>query len=355
MYKTGMKRQDPQPAAEAQVLQATLHALQEHGLTAKTVKRANHRGDGRIDAFVRIGHGREDTVYAAEVKRWLTPAQLGPIVAKLRTLQQPALLLTDYVTPPVAEQLRTLEIAFADAAGNAYLRGKTFLVWVTGRRPAERVRAPRAQRAYQPTGLKLLFALLCNPEWVNLNYRELAARAGVAHGTVGWVMRELAEGGFLVETGARRARTRRLRNRRVLLDRWVEGYLRTLRPQTLVGRYQAEQADWWRAIDPRNYGALLGGEPAGAVLTQHLKPGVATLYLEGAPGRLIVENRLRAAADGNVELRRRFWAFEQQWEHPALAPPLLVYADLLGTGDARCIETAQRVFDGHLARLVTEE
>jgi hypothetical protein len=85
------------------------------------------------------------------------------------------------------------------------------------------------------------------------------------------------------------------------------------------------------------------------------RSGVATLYLDGAPGRLIVENRLRAAADGNVELRRRFWAFEQQWEHPALTPPLLVYADLLGTGDARCIETAQRVFDGHLARLVAEK
>jgi hypothetical protein len=332
-----------------------LNALARLGLRAEAVKAGRRRKDDGADAYVRIGQGGEGQVYAVEVKRWVTPGQLGAVVAKLRALEQPAMLITDYVTPPLAEQLKALDVAFADAEGNAYLRGKTFLVWVTGRRARERGRAPRAQRAYQPTGLKLLFALLCNPGWIDLNYRELAGRAGVAHGTVGWVMRDLAEGGFLVEVGKPRARRRKLRNRRALLDRWVEAYLRTLRPQTLLHRYQADQPEWWKAVDLRKHKALLGGEPAGAVLTGHLKPGIATLYLAGAPGPLIVEQRLKAAAEGNVELRRRFWPFEHRWNHPELTPPLLVYADLLGTGDARCIETAQRVFDGHLARLVAEE
>jgi hypothetical protein len=328
--------------------------LVKHGLTAEAVKADRRTKDG-ADAYVRIGQGGERQVYAVEVKRWLTPGQIGQVAARLRTLEQPAMLIADYVTPPVAEQLKALNVLFADAEGNAYLRGKTFLVWVTGRRAAERRRAPRAQRAYQPTGLQLLFALLCNPAWIDLNYRELAGRAGVAHGTVGWVMRDLAEGGFLVEVGTHRTRRRKLRNRRALLDRWVEAYLRTLRPQTLIGRYRAEQPEWWKTADLRKHNALLGGEPAGAVLTGHLKPGIATVYLAGVPARLIVEHRLKPATDGNVELRRRFWPFDQQWEHPDLTPPLLVYADLLGTGDARCIETAQRVFDGHLARLVAEE
>lgn len=346
------------PPAQADpqgVLQGTLTALAQHGLTAEPVKADRRRKEGDADAYVRIGQGGAGQVYAVEVKRWLTPGQLGPVVARLRALQQPAMLITDYVTPPLAEQLKALEVPFADAEGNAYLRGKKFLVWVTGRRAPLRGRAPRGPRAYQPTGIKLLFALLCNPAWIALNYRELAVRAGVAHGTVGWVMRDLAEGGFLVEVGKPRTRHRKLRNRRALLDRWVEAYLRTLRPQTLIGRYQAEQPEWWKAVDLRKHKAMLGGEPAGAVLTGHLKPGIATLYLADAPGRLIVEHRLKPAAEGNVELRRRFWPFEHPWNHPELTPPLLVYADLLGTGDARCIETAQRLFDGHLARLVAEE
>lgn len=345
------------PAAtdKAGILHAVLLGLQDHGLKAEIARTQPKRGNAHVDAFVRVRHGTEVAIYAAEVKRWLTPAQVGAVVARLRGIGQLALLVTDYVTPPVAAQLKALDVAFADVAGNAYLRGKTFLVWVTGRRPPELANAPRAQRAYQPTGLKLLFALLCNPGWIDLNYRELAMRASVAHGTVGWVMRDLVQDGFLIETGGRRVRARRLRNRRVLLERWVEAYLRTLRPQIILGRYQAEKPDWWRTLDPLKYGALLGGEPAAAVLTEYLKPGIVTLYLNQVPGNLIVDHRLRAAKDGNVELRERFWGFEYDWNHPTLTPPLLIYADLLGTGDARCIETARRIFDGHLARLVAED
>lgn len=351
-----MEAQRPQPPRRPEpILPAALRALQQHGLKAGIAGKERGRGPARVDAHVRVRHGGEEITYATEIKRWLTPAHLGAVVAHLRALPQPAMLVTDYVTAPVAERLKALDVAFADVAGNAYVRGKTFLVWVNGRRPAERERLPKARRAYQPTGLKVVFALLCNPAWIELNYRDLAARAGVAHGTVGWVMRDLADDGFLLETGTKRARARRLRNRRVLLDRWVEAYLRTLRPQTLLGRYHADKPDWWRTLDPRRYGGLLGGEPAAAVLTAHLKPEIVTVYLDGAPGKLILEHRLRAAADGNVELRRRFWAFDYEGRHPALTPPMLVYADLLGTGDARCIEAAQRIFDGDLARLVAEE
>ena len=35
--------------------------------------------------------------------------------------------------------------------------------------------------------------------------------------------------------------------------------------------------------------------------------------------------------------------------------PLLVYADLLATGDARCIETAKMIYDGYVARLFTQD
>jgi hypothetical protein len=55
-----------------------------------------------------------------------------------------------------------------------------------------------------------------------------------------------------------------------------------------------------------------------------------------------------------VEVRKRFWNFPGDPEHVDLVPPLLVYADLLATGDARCIETAKMIHDRYLARLLTE-
>ena len=312
-------------------------------------------GRTRADALIRLGYAAEgETIYAAEIKRWLTPANLGAVAAQLRELGPAALLITDYATPQVAQKLKELDIPFADTAGNAYIRGPNFLVWVTGNRPRTAPKPPRAGRAWQPTGLKLIFALLCNPEWIALAYRELAARADVANGTVGWVMRELVEQGFLVKP-RRRAIPRRLHHRRKLFDRWVEVYTGTFRRTTLLKRYRADTPDWWKNLDTARHNVLLGGEPAAALLTDYLKPGTVTIYTKPANFRFILEHKLREVPDGDVEVRQRFWPFDHEWEHSNLVPPVLIYADLLATGDARCIDTAQRVYDGHLARLFAED
>lgn len=343
-----------QPETPAAILEDAVTILENQGLTAIIDRERTTLGRTRADALVRIRYGKEaDALYAAEIKRWLTPANLGPIVTQLRDLGTAALLVTEYATPQVAEKLKELDIQFVDTAGNAYLRGPNFLIWLTGRRPRTTHKQPRAGRAWQPTGVKLIFALLCNPDWIALGYRELAARAGVANGTVGWVMRDLVEQGFLV-LARRRKIPRRLHNRRKLLDRWVEVYTGTYRQTTLLRRYRGETTDWWKNLDTPRYDVLIGGEAAAALLTEYLKPGAITIYTRPDNLRFIVEQKLREAPDGDVEVRQRFWPFDYKWEHPDLVPPVLIYADLLATGDARCIETARRIYDGHLARLFTE-
>ena len=340
---------------EAVLLQDAIKTLENHGFVATIDRERPTLGRTRADALVRIGYGKGgDVLYAAEIKRWLTPANFGPAVVQLRDLGTAALLITEYATPQVAEKLKELDIQFVDAAGNAYLRGDNFLVWLNGRRPQTTRRPPRAGRAWQPTGLKLIFALLCNPEWIALGYRELAAQAGVANGTVGWVMRELVEQGFVVQA-RRRTIPRRLHDRRKLLDRWVELYTGTFRQAMLLKRCRADNPDWWKNLDATRHDALLGGEPAAALLTDYLKPGAVTVYVKPAHFTLILDYKLREAPEGEVEIRQRFWPFEYKWEHPNLVPPVLIYADLLATGDARCIETAQRIYDGHLARLIAED
>ncbi len=349
-----MENTAPIHMAELETLQAGLQALREHGLVARIEERFAGDDQNRGDARVRLGYGGQaDAVYIVECKRWITPKTVGPIAARMQELGPDALLITDYATQTVAEQLKAQGIAFADAAGNAWLRGPNFLIWATGRKPLAEHKAPRAGRAWQPAGIKVIFALLCNPEWINLGYRDLAARAGVANGTVGQVMRDLDEQGFLVKPRRRKLK-RQLVQRRKLLDRWVEFYTGTFRQTTLLGRYKADNFDWWKTLDARKYAVMQGGETAGAILTDFLKPGIVTLYGREIPPQLMIEHRLRKAADGNIEIRQRFWTFDYDWNHPELTPPVLVYADLLATGDARCIETAQKVYDGHLAGLVAE-
>jgi hypothetical protein len=103
---------------------------------------------------------------------------------------------------------------------------------------------------------------------------------------------------------------------------------------------------------------MWGGEPAAAILTRYLRPGQLTIYAHQLPANLAARQKfLKEPAPGHtaiVEVRERFWDFPGEPEHAELTPPLLVYADLLATGDARCIETAQLVYDEYLARLFDE-
>jgi hypothetical protein len=227
-----------------------------------------------------------------------------------------------------------------DAAGNAHIRQTTVLIRVTGRKPVLKTVAPQFGRAFQPTGLQVVFALLCHPEWVSLPYRDLATHAGVAHGTVGWVMSDLQQQGFVSDVSGKRG-TRRLHNTQRLLTLWADAYARHLRPRTLLGRYYVPKLEGWENWPLAGQGADLvqwGGEPAGALLTQYLRPGELTLYADKLPGMLAA--------------RQRFWNFPEDGAQNCV-PPVLVYADLMATGEARCMETGKMIYEQQLARLVT--
>ncbi|MBA1446809.1 MAG: type IV toxin-antitoxin system AbiEi family antitoxin [Chromatiales bacterium] len=189
-------------------------------------------------------------------------------------------------------------------------------VYVTGNRPQERGFMPTrdgAKRAFEPKGLMVLFAFLCHPELVKVPYREIAARAGVAVGTVGWVLNGLKAAVFVHDKGAKKGR--RLVHYRKLLERWVEAYPEKLKPKQLVGEFTADDPYWWKAIDIRVYNAYWGGEIAAAKYTDYLNPKVATVYLpEQARTRLLRDVRLRKATTGwagepagTVLIYRPFW------------------------------------------------
>ena len=342
---------------EPDLLHAALAVVRGLGLDAALEPA---RGQRAADAVVRLGLRGEGQRYVVEVKRQLRPANLGAALHQLDRLAElhglPGLLVADHITPDMAEALRQQGRAFLDAAGNAHIRQAAALVWVAGRKPVVRVAALQLGRAFQPTGLQVLFALLCHPEWVNLPYRELAARAGVAHGTVGWVMPDLQQQGFVTGLKGKRG-TRRLYEGERLLALWVDAYARQLRPRTLLGRYYVPTLDGWQGWPLAAHQAQWGGEPAAALLTQYLKPGELTLYADKLPGLLAGKYKFAKEPDAGhqavVDVRRRFWRFPQG-DGEACVPPVLVYADLLATGDARCLETAKRLYEEHVVRLVRQ-
>jgi hypothetical protein len=93
---------------------------------------------------------------------------------------------------------------------------------------------------------------------------------------------------------------------------------------------------------------IWGGEPAAEKLVQYLNPAIITLYtLERPRGEWLNKWGLVPRPNGRVRIYDKFWQ-DQQWDPQQLAPPLLVYAELMMTDDPRCIETAQMIYDQYL-------
>jgi len=342
--------------ADKPLIDRAIHGLQNLGLGVVLLKAPRDKGGVQADAWLRVGKGKATTDYLVAVKRTLAPAMVGATLAQLRDLaagaKRPALLVADYVTAPVAETLRTQRQQFADAAGNAYLEGPGLLVYVTGRRPTADMARARTARTFTVNGLKVLFALLCDPGLAAAPYRAIAAAAGVALGALPAVLAELQEAGHLLVAD----KTRRLDGTKRLLDEWALAYARLLRPKTMAGAYTTPTFETWNdwRLGPE---ARWGGEPAANLLVRHLRPGVLTIYADKLPAKLMIEKRLvpveRTALPPYLEVRKPFWGKTLRIDVDAnTVPPVLVYADLLATGDGRCIETAQMIYDAHLARFL---
>lgn len=306
------------------------------------------------DAKVELKVEQGNYFFIADIKARATRAEaLFPL---LRLLNRPEefLLVTRQVTAEMADRFRDNGIQFIDDAGNAYINRPPFYLFIKGNRDRDAARPPVIGRAFKQTGLRVLYALLCNPGMENETYRVIADKAEVALGMVNWTMRELRELGFLIEMGTARKRNARLANRGKLLERWITAYTEQLRPKLFLGRYRGADG-WWENTKLNPDQGLWGGEVAAARMTGFLKPEDVIIYVANdAQAKILAQFRLKKDPQGNVTLYTCFWKPETVAPNGDMVHPLLVYADLVATGDQRNLETARMVYDQHLVQLVGE-
>lgn len=306
----------------------------------------------RPDRRIKMMMQGKDIDYYAEIKTTITKPYKFLLLMHKEKLNSPLLLVTKYVNAQMAEQLRLDGIEFIDTAGNAFINQPPVYIFLKGNRPPEDVRKAPFKRAFKPAGLKIIYAFLCNPGFENKAYREIAAATDVALGTVGWIMKELKDLGFLLDMGKR---GNKMTQRENLFQSWVTAYPEKLRPKLILGRYRGEYG-WWqqKKLDP--LAAQWGGEVAAERFTHYLKPEVITIYTTTQQlNQLLLGNRLRKDLKGDVEILERFWKPAGKLEYEDLAHPILVYADLLATGNQRNIETAKMIYEQHIIRLIRED
>lgn len=285
----------------------------------------------------------------------LTANNLG-IAERMFNLQSGnRLVVSRYIPDELAEILRGKKINFLDTTGNAYLDMGSVFVFIKGNKPERKmVGKATAHRLFRPGGLKVIFALLCLPGLEKAPLREIARKAGVVLGTVSTVVNDLKALGYMQVLGKK---GRFLKDKERLLNKWVEEYLIQLAPRQRYGFFKATDEAWLEKLELSRYQATWGGETAAALLTGYLQAQVTTIYVKGEPAKLIMGNRLRKDPEGNIEIREAFWDFASDDERLVGLPgdlvhPILIYADLLATGDSRNIETAQIIYEQTILGLI---
>lgn len=296
--------------------------------------------DGKMDFHLE----NQKLKFNVEVKKELRNHQLD-LLLEMGEKYAPLIVVAEKIFPKIKEEFRRHHIAYLETNGNVYLKENDILVWIEGNKPLPKEKE-KGNLAFNKTGLKVVFLFLMNEEYLNMPYREIATKTNTALGNIKNVINGLKEQGYLIKLNDDQYR---LTNKDQLLEKWINAYEERLKPTLEVGTFRflkQEDFNQWKKITLRPMKTYWGGEPAGDLFTDYLTPEILTLYTIETRNELIKNYRLIPDENGDVKVYEKFWLYDEV--NYNIAPPLLVYADLINTRNERCIDTAKKIYDKFL-------
>lgn len=273
-------------------------------------------------------------------------------ISSIRTkTKKPIVAIAKFIAKDIAQELKDNGINYIDRAGNAYIRQGKLLVYITGQK-AERPTVSNQSRAFQESGIKLIFQLLTQPDDLQLSYRSIAEKTGIALGSVSIIMKELDDLRFVVKTKNKRY----LRNKKELLERWILAFNDVLRPRLLKKRFRFsnnEAYNKWQQLPLNEMPGrnVWGGEPGASILTKQLQPQDYTIYTDGGWQNIATKLKLIPDNDGDVEILAIFWKEDETTDYKNIAPILIILAELMSSGKERNIETAKIITENELQHI----
>ena len=327
---------------ERETLNLAMEALKEKfALPDHVVIHKEDGAYGNFDALVKI----MNVDFLCEIKGNITATNINTIVNRLQkymaTEKRPVLLVAKYINPNMFDKLVELGLNILDCAGNCYIRymnGNIPVFHLTNKGEKNVFANEKVYPIFQDAGIKVIFYLLQDKNNVNKAYREIQENTGVALGTVKNVIDELVARNFILVTDKGRI----LKNRKALLDLWIENYNQVLKPKLLMGRLAFrinDQRIKWLAMELPE-GMYWGGESAANIIDNYLEPGAFDIYTDVPTAYLMKTGFVKQDVNGEIKVYQKFWKWETE-DH--LAPLILVYADLMGSGNSRCLEAANRL------------
>jgi hypothetical protein len=293
--------------------------------------------------------------FTVTAKPEIRTANKGIVLSQLKELEtkssRPIIIIAKFIASDIAQELKEKAINYLDVAGNAFIKKDDFFIYVAGQK-AQKNKKTNQTRAFQETGIKLIFSLLSNQDNLQLSYRELAERTSIAIGSVSNVMKELEDLNFILKTNTKRI----LKNKPELLNRWIVAYQDVLRPRLLKRRMRfadkTKYNDWKKLLQNQPDNAILwSGEPAAALLTNYLKPALFSMYTTKSWQECAKLFEMIPDENGDIEILTIFWNLESGRTNKPIVPPVLIYTDLINSGSDRNLETAKIIFENELQNI----
>lgn len=293
----------------------------------------------------------KDERFVIDVKPEITQGNKNIVLQQLKDASReenlPVLLITKYIPSAIAKSFVEEGFNYIDAAGNCNIQQNSILLIVEGKK-VERLPKTNQPRAFQEAGVRLIYSLLVNTDNINKSFRELSELSQISLGSVSTIIQELVDLKFILKTKSKRV----LKNKVELLERWVIAYNDVLRPKLFVKRMnfmnKSEYSNW-SSLDLSSVSnkTLWGGECAAGIITKNLTPVNFIIYTDVTWQSVGKSLKLVPDGNGKIEIFRLFYDAEEG----DIVSPLLTYADLMGSGDSRNIETAEIILNNELQYL----
>lgn len=304
------------------------------------------------NATLSTNGGDPEQSYTVFVQAWAPQKDINALISQIKSMPSKAILFADFVNPVMAEKFHQHSIPFVDCSGNLSIKNNQFNFYVKGKKPPclrkKRVRG----RAFNSAGLKLIFAIFNQPQFLHASYRDISNKINIALGSVGPVIDDLYASGYILDDGERR-----LVNKKRLFERWVDGYLEKLRPKQILACYSSDDENWWENANPVDFHGLWGGEVIIAKSTPFMMPETISLYFTSDIKHKDFADHygLREDDEGKICVYKGFWSpIYAGDENIDGLSPMIIYADIVDSINPGNWDVAKTFYGEAIAGLLQE-
>ncbi|MDD5151846.1 MAG: type IV toxin-antitoxin system AbiEi family antitoxin [Flavobacterium sp.] len=326
---------------EIEILNNAIHNLEKNIPLNWDWKTVDYNKDKEVDGELNIIVNNQQKIFFVEIKKDVKNHQLFNILNYKNKFIN-FLLVAEKLYPKVKKELRENRVNYLESNGNVYINTDDLFLYIDTN---EVTKTPKEKgnRAFTKTGLKVIFHFLLNPKLINQTQREIAEVTNVALGNIPLIINGLLETNLIVRLNKNEYV---INNYEELLNKWITEFEQTLKATLFKQRFRFQNKDKdWRTLQLNTDKTVWGGEPAGDIITNHLRPEKFTLYTKETTKELIINYKLLPDDEGEVAVYDMFWDNDYNTN---TAPNELVYADLMITDDKRCKETAKLIFDEYI-------